>query len=302
MTAIEGVGLQLNPTLLEEIGLEALAVARYDFAELLCDTFAGPLDSGYVFEPAAEALLDRIAARTPIVAHGNYGAEFGFEPLELTPGVRRHVAMARRMKSPWYADHMFFGDLASSYMWSSPLQFSRAEVERVAGRAAKLQDILQMPLLHENAFYYARFPGSTIAEAEFIARILEKAQTWSLLDLHNVYGNSVNFESYDRWQFLRTIPLDRVVEVHLAGGQVIESWYHDLHNSSVPGPVWELLDYVIPRAPNLRAICLEVQGPEHHAESRPVGPEWPAMIAEDLERARALWNKHRAPKTAAAAG
>lgn len=260
----------------------------YDYAELLCDQFTGPLDAGYVLDPFTRPLMEQIAARHPLIAHGNYGNEFGFEPLEETPGVLRHIAAAHAMKSPWYADHMFFGFEATSYVWSSPLPFSRAEVERVAGRAAALQDRLKLPLLHENAFYYARAPGSDMAEAEFIAQMVEKAQTHLLLDLHNVYSNSRNFEGYDVWTYLRTIPLDRVIEIHLAGGQQSEGWYHDFHSYAVPETVWEMLAYVLSRARNLRAIVLEVQGPAHSYVSRPVDASWVQMINEDLRRARAV--------------
>jgi hypothetical protein len=289
-----GIGLQLNPTVLE-LRPQGVDPALYDYAELLCDQFVGPLDAGFVLEPLMRPLLEEVAATHPIIAHGNYGNEFGFEPLDKTPGVLRHIAAAHAMKSPWYADHMFFGFPAPSYVWSSPLPFSRAEIERVAGRAAALQDRLKLPLLHENAFYYAPMPGSEIAEAEFIATMVEKAQTHLLLDLHNVYANSQNFEGYDAWAFLRTVPLDRVVEIHLAGGQLSEGWYHDFHCNPVPAPVWEMLAYVAPRARNLRAIVLEVQGPAHSRVSRTVDASWAPMINEDLRRARQVVDASRAP-------
>ena len=288
---VRGVGLQLNPTI---IGLlDRIDPRLYSFSELLCDQFAAPLDCGYVIDPATRPQLDRLASTHPLVAHGNYGNEFGYEPLDETPGVLRHISIAHAMNSPWYADHMFYGFQASAYMWSSPLQFSRAEIDRVAGRAAALQDRLKLPLLHENAFYYAPFPGSDLEEAEFIAGIVDKAQTYLLLDLHNVYSNSMNFEGYDPQRFLRTIPLDRVLEVHLAGGQHIEDWYHDFHNHPVPEPVWELLGYVLQHAPRLQAVTLEVQETAHHARSRQVSDEGPAMIEHDLRRAREIWNTHR---------
>ncbi|HVE84349.1 MAG TPA: DUF692 family protein, partial [Myxococcales bacterium] len=214
-----GVGLQFNPTIAREIGPAAFQGARIDFAELLCDMFAAPLDCGYVLDPAMRPELERLGADYPLVAHGNYGGEFGFEPLSECAGVLRHVEIAREMNSPWYADHMFYGEHAHSYMWSSPLQFSRAEAKRVAERAAALQDKLGLPLLHENAFYYAPFPGADVTEAEFMAEVVERAGTRLLLDLHNIHANSVNFPDFDPWRYLRTIPLDKVVEIHLAGGQ-----------------------------------------------------------------------------------
>jgi uncharacterized protein (UPF0276 family) len=287
-----GIGLQLNDTALPL--LDRLPAGSFDFGELLMDMWSGPMDSGYVFDPHHRALFDRLVASTPTVAHGNYGEDFGFKPLRDTIVWNRHIPIAQQMKSPWYTNHLFYGSQASSYMWSSPLQFSRAEVERVADRASQIQDQLGVPLLHENAFYYAPFPGSHLAEAEFIASVVERSKTYLLLDLHNIYANSRNFEGYDCEQFLRTIPLDRVIEIHLAGGENIEDWYHDLHNHLVPEKVWELLANVLPRATNLRGIVLEVQKPVHTAGSRAFDNSWLPMIVNDLTRARTMLNASRA--------
>ena len=288
------VGLQLNPTILAKGMMAKVDSTLYDDGEILCDVFAAPLDSGYVIDPAMRPLLAELAAGHKLIAHGNYGAEFGFDSLDDTPAFMRHIAIAHEIKSPWYSDHMFFGFPAGSYTWSSPLPFSRAEIDRVAGRAAALQDRLKLPLCHENAFYYATMPGSDIPEAEFIAGLVTKAQTYLHLDLHNVYANSVNFEGYDAWSFLRTIPLDRVVEIHVAGGQHAENWYHDSHCNATPPPVWEMLAYVLPRAPKLQAVTLEVQGPAHNHTTRPVDDTWPDMINEDLRRIRGVLDAHRA--------
>ncbi len=284
----------MNPTVLE-LEPQGIDPSLFEYAELLCDQFAGPLDAGYAIEPLTRPILDRIAARHGLIAHGNHGNEFGFEPLDETAGVRRHIPITHAMKSPWYTDHMFFGFESTAYVWSSPLPFSRAEIERVAGRAAAMQDRLKLPLLHENAFYYARMPTSEIAEAEFIASLVEKAQTHLLLDLHNIYSNSQNFEGYDAWAFLRTVPLDRVIEIHIAGGQYSDGWYHDFHSHPVPAQVWEMLAYVLPRAPRLGAIVLEVQGPAHSSLSRPVDGSWVSMINDDLKRARAVLDASRVP-------
>lgn len=290
---VRGVGLQINPHV--QTFEAQLEPDLYDFVELLCDEFAAPLDSGQVMDPAMRQVLERYQNSHPTLAHGNYGNEFGFEPLDETPGVLRHIDIAHAMKSPWYADHMFYGFRSHSFMWSSPLPFNKAEIERVAGRAAAFQDRLKMPLLHENAFYYAPFPGTDMPEAEFLAESVHRAQTHLLLDLHNTYANSVNFESYDAWQFLRTIPLDRVIEIHLAGGVRIEDWYHDFHCAPVPEPVWEMLAYVMKHAPRLEAVTLEVQGPAHSSQAPKMDATWPDMVRTDLRRAKAMWNELREP-------
>lgn len=295
MNVVRGVGLQINPHV--QTFESSLDPALYDFVELLCDEFAAPLDSGQVMDPSMRSVLERYQSKKATLAHGNYGNEFGFEPLDETPGVLRHIDIAHAMKSPWYADHMFYGFKSHSFMWSSPVPFSRSEIERIAGRAAAFQDRLKMPLLHENAFYYAPFPGTNMPEADFLAEIFHKAQTFSLLDLHNVYANSVNFKDYDAWKFLRTIPLDRVVEIHLAGGVRIEDWYHDFHCAPVPEPVWEMLAYVMKNAPRLEAVVLEVQGPAHSSQAPKIDATWPEMVSNDLRRAKAMWKSIKEPAT-----
>ncbi|HLU64863.1 MAG TPA: DUF692 family protein [Kofleriaceae bacterium] len=296
---VGGVGLQLNETFLDDLAVEDSSDVQFDYAQLLCDNWAGPLDSGYVINQQLRSRFDRLAERYPLLAHSNYGLHYGFGPLSETPALKRHIAVARAMESPWIADHMFYGLLSDSYLWSTPLQFSRAEVERVADLAARFQDALGMPLLHENAFYYATFPGSDLEEAEFLAAVVEKAGTGILLDLHNIYANSIDHEGYDAWRFIRTIPLDRVVEIHLAGGQWIDGWYHDLHNDRVPEPVWEMLDHVLARAPGIAGVTIEYQRPAHTARSRPTTESWREMVAGDLRRAREIWDRHRGAPGAA---
>lgn len=291
-----GIGLQYQSTVAPlHDGVEGDEEPLvYDVAEVLCDSFTGALDGPYVLEPSTRPLIEQLKnSGRALLAHGNYGEEFGFAPLEETNAVRRHLPFAHLIQSPWYSDHLFYGYGASTYMWSSPLPFSKAEVERVAGRAAELQDRLKLPLLHENPFYYARFPGSHLDEAEFIAEVVTRAGTYLQLDLHNIYANSVNFKDYDCQKYLKTLPLDRVRAVHLAGGQWIDGWYHDLHNNAVPEPVWELLAQLLREASNLQVVILEVQGPAHNSRSRAVDASWRRMIRNDLQRARSLWTSIR---------
>jgi len=293
MTARElGVGLQLNYTtlpLLDRIEAE-LAL---DYAELLIDTVGGALDSPNLVDPAALPLVERCRARWPLVAHSNFGQEFGFAPLEDTAAARRHVAIARMLDSPWIADHLFYGSGSISHAWSSPLQMSRPEIDRVVDRARALQDLAGRPLAHENGYFYNFLPGTDLGEPEFLSEIVRRAGTYLLLDLHNVYANSLVHTTgeYEPAAYLGGIPLDRVLEIHIAGGQWIRGWYHDLHNHPVPEPVWDMLRTVLGRSASVRAVTLEVQGPAHMVESRRIDDGWFDMIRTDLARARSLWDE-----------
>lgn len=287
-----GIGIQYNPEISDWFPFERQDV---DVLEVLVDTVMGPLDSPYCFRPGGRELLDHLASKFQLIAHSNYGCEFGFLPLKDTPAVKRHVPIARYMKSPWIADHCFYGDNSWVDVWSSPVQFSFQEVKRIGARAKELQQLYGMPLAHENAAYYVSCPGSEMREAEFLAALVEEAETYLHLDLHNIYTNSLNHASYDLHGFLNTIPLQRVVELHLSGGSWDDGLYHDWHDAKVPEPVWDLLENVLERCRPGAAI-LEFQGRAHHPNTRVMCIEEDlAMIEAQITRAKTIWDRVYGP-------
>ena len=289
-----GVGIQYNPEILDWFPFEELEI---DLFEVLLDNVMGPLDGPHFIKPPSQKMLERLRAKCPLLAHSNYGCDFGFSPLDNTPAVRRHVEIAKAIHSPWVADHCFYGDDSWLDIWSSPLQFSHREVARCATRAAELQALYGMPLAHENAAYYLACPGAEMREAEFMARLVERAGTFLHLDLHNIYTNAQNFASFDLRDYLDTIPLDRVIAVHLAGGSWFNGLYHDWHDSAIPPQVWDLYEEVLSRS-TPSAIILEYQGQAHHADTRVLGGDSDGeMIRTDLARAKAIWQRYRDANT-----
>jgi uncharacterized protein (UPF0276 family) len=280
-----GIGIQYNPEILDWMPFASLDVDLY---EVLLDPIMGPLDSPYFFVPGALRNILSLKQDRVLLAHSNYGCDFGFLPLEETAAARRHVAMTKAIKSPWVANHSFYGDNSWLDIWSSPLQFSQAEVVRVADRAERLQDLYGIPLAHENAAYYIQTPGAEMREAEFMARLVERSGTFLHLDLHNIYANSLNLPGFRTDEYLDTLPLDRVIAVHLAGGSWHDGLYHDWHDSPVPEPVWQMLEWLLQRA-KPAAVTLEYQGRCHHEGTRVLGGQADLdMIVNDLARARRI--------------
>lgn len=282
-----GIGIQHNPEISSWFPFDRQNVG---VLEILVDTIMGPLDSPYLLLPGAESFVANLAQKYRLVAHSNYGCEFGFEDLSSTPAVRRHVSIAKLLNSPWVADHCFYGDSSWVDIWSSPLQFSMSEVRRAGERARRLQELYGVPLAHENAAYYVRCPGSTLSEAAFLTELVNYAGTHLLLDLHNIYTNSLNHPGFDTREYINTIPLERVVEIHLAGGSWHDGLYHDWHDSSVPEPVWELLETVLGHC-KPGAVILEFQGRAHHPDTRIMEASSDTeIILRDVERAQRLWD------------
>lgn len=291
---IFGVGLQFNPALQ---GWFPFLDQPLDALEILFDSVMGPLDGPSLLSSRAASAVRDAAARFPIVGHSNYGGDFGFEPLGETSAVRRHVPLAGKFNVPWVTNHCFYSDASWSDVWSSPLQFSDAEIVRLAERARSLQRHYGVPLGHENAAYYRTCPGSHMPEETFLAAMIELSGTYLHLDLHNLYANELNHSAsgYSMARFLDVVPLDRVISVHMAGGRWIDGQYHDLHDTPVPEPVWDLLDEVLARA-RPGAVILEYETSALQVEQETLDTERTiAVILADLERCRGAWDRAYGP-------
>jgi len=113
------------------------------------------------------------------------------------------------------------------------------------------------------------------------------------LDLHNLYANALNHgaSGYSISGFLDTIPLDRVISIHMAGGRWIDDQYHDLHDTQVAEAVWDLLDDVLSRA-RPGAVILEYETQALHCNEETLDREPTIdLILADLERGRRSWDR-----------
>ena len=102
-----------------------------------------------------------------------------------------------------------------------------------------VQEILERPLILENPSSYLTFAQSTMSEWEFLTRMAEEADCGLLLDVNNVYVSSMNHD-LDPWEYLQSLPHDRVVQFHLAGHTNCRTHIIDTHDGHVIDPVWEL--------------------------------------------------------------
>jgi uncharacterized protein (UPF0276 family) len=122
-----------------------------------------------------------------------------------------------------------------------PIPFTEEAADYVAGRIRQVQDILEQRIGVEHVSYYAA-PGQEMSELDFIRLVVERADCGFLLDVNNIYVNSINF-GYDADAFLAGLPTERTMYVHIAGHYVeAEDLRIDTHSAAVIDPVWTLLD------------------------------------------------------------
>ena len=121
-----------------------------------------------------------------------------------------------------------------------PMPFTGEAVTYVAARIRRVQEILERRIAMENISYYAA-PSPEMSEIEFIDAVLAEADCDLLLDVNNIYVNSINHR-YDAEQFLTSLPAERITYFHIAGHFVeAEDLRVDTHAAPVIDPVWDLL-------------------------------------------------------------
>ena len=141
-----------------------------------------------------------------------------------------------------YSEHLTYCSDDGHLYDLLPIPFTEEAVDYVAERILRVQDILGQRIAMENASYYTPAPGSEMAEIDFINAVLNKADCDLLIDINNIYVNSVNHQ-YNPVTFMQGLPAERIAYAHIAGHyNEAEDLIVDTHGADVIDSVWDLLD------------------------------------------------------------
>ncbi|MGN9766403.1 DUF692 domain-containing protein [Micromonospora sp. SD12] len=262
-----GAGLGYRTALHHDIVANA---DRIDFLEVISDQ--------YLHAPPEKLLrLLELSDTFPLIPHG-VGLSVGTAaPLD-DDYLNRLAQFVEATKGHWFSDHLSFTKVPEVDVEQlTPVWFTEESLDAVCRNVRQLKArIPDPPFLLENVTYYFPVPGNDLSEGEFLTRVLEETDTGLLIDVNNVWINSVNL-AFDPYEFLDSIPLERVVQMHIAGGVEMAGMIVDTHSSPVNEHVWQLAAHVVERAP-VKAILLEWDS------------DWPefAELLDHLDRARDL--------------
>lgn len=184
--------------------------------------------------------LRALTEQYPFVSHGLSLSLGGPAPLDedFVREVRKFLDSHHILS---YTEHLSYCSDDGHLYDLMPIPFTTEAVEHVAARIRRVQDILERPIAVENVSYYAA-PGAEMTELEFLLAVLERADCGLLLDVNNIYVNSINHR-YDPYAFLRALPAGRIAYVHVAGHYMeADDLRVDTHAAPVCDPVWALLD------------------------------------------------------------
>ncbi|MGQ0744090.1 MAG: DUF692 domain-containing protein [Acidimicrobiales bacterium] len=227
----------------EELADLALSYPSLGFVELLADR--GSARRGLPDE------LTRLRERGTEVFLHSVGLSLGGACRPDRRRLGRLADLACRLGSPVVSDHIAFvrdGGIEAGHLL--PIARTRGALEVMVRNVLIAQDQLPVPLALENIAALFEWPKSELAEADFIGEILDRTGALLLLDIANLYANSLNL-CWDPLSFLDRLPLDRLAYIHVAGGEWRNGRYHA---HPVPAPVLDLLSVVCSRAPWARVM------------------------------------------------
>ena len=227
---LHGAGLGLRRALLGP--LSSMDLGKVDFMEVAPENWIGV---GGRFGRQFRAMAERY----PIAFHGLSLDIGGPDPIdtELVSAIRD---LMTEIGAPLYSEHLTYCAAEGHLYDLLPIPFTEEAVHYVADRIKQVQDIIGEPLVLENASYYAQ-THTDLSEPEFITAVLEEADCALLLDVNNIYVNSINHQ-YDPLVFLDALPLERASYIHVAGHyDEAEDLKVDTHGTRVIDPVWDLL-------------------------------------------------------------
>lgn len=210
---------------------------KIDFLEIISENFTD--SHGYL-----RNLLEKLRQDYPFACHG-VSLSIG-STSELDQNFLKQLKYFSDFLQPWVvSDHLCWtGAHARSWFDLLPLPFTKESVENTVSRIQKAQEVLARPLAMENISTYLNFSKNEMSEHEFIRQVVQQSGCQLLLDVNNIYVNSIN-HGFDAYRYIRNIPAEAVVQYHLAGHENRGDFLFDTHDQPIDGRVWRLFEYAL---------------------------------------------------------
>lgn len=275
-----GFGLGLRVPHYEEIA--AAPPRDVDWFEILSENYMVPGGRPLFW-------LDRIRADYPMVMHGVSLSIGSTDPLDRDYLVALK-ALAARVQPMWISDHLCWTGVASRNLHDlMPLPYTEEALGHVVARIQQVQEFLGRQLLIENVSSYVNYKASELAEWEFVAEVVRRADCHLLLDVNNIHVSAFN-HGFDPLKYLDAIPAGSVRQIHLAGHSNCGNYIIDTHDAPIVDAVWDLYAHAIRRFGHVPTMI------ERDDQIPPL-----AELVTELDRARQVAAEALQSRTAVAA-
>lgn len=231
-----GIGIGLRPIHYADIFSKNPDI---DWFEIISENFM--VDGGNAIKN-----LERILERYPVVQHGVNLAIGSPDPLDFDY-LKKLKNLTRKTKTPWVSDHLCWGRLPGAHYHDLlPVPFTKEVMDYVVERLRIVQDYLEIPFALENLSSYTGFQCDEMTEWEFYGQVCERADIFMMLDVNNIYVSSRN-QGFDPKEYYSNLPLERVIQIHLAGHTDNGDYVIDTHDDYVCNEVWKIYADVYPK-------------------------------------------------------
>ncbi len=277
-----GVGIVWFPPLAELVEERGFV----DVVEVEPQIFWLPSERGELYRADGAEMRALRALPIPKIAHG-VSSPVGSPRRPPAPGVVRFVRDVTALDAVWASEHLSFnrasgpdGEFNAGFLL--PPRQTKAAVREIASTVREFAAQLPVPFAIETGVNYLRPRADELSDGAFMTAIAEAADCHILLDLHNLWCNELNGRQCVE-DFLAELPLDRVIEMHVAGGERRNGCWLDAHCGAVPAPVLEIAAKWLPDLHELRAIIFEIM------------PDYVPMfgidnVRREIEKLRRLWD------------
>jgi uncharacterized protein len=229
---------------------------RIDLVEVIADD---------LFDAPSQArrAIRTLATQTPVTLHGvslGLASSVAVQPKRL----EKFARLIEEIQPISWSEHLAFvrgGGIEIGHLAAPPR--TAATIEGTLRNLASAQAIVGSAPQIENVATLIDPPGSNIDEATWICDIIGNSKSHLLIDLHNLYANSVNF-GYDAREFIGQLPATKIASIHLAGGRWIRAGgckrILDDHLHDIPDSVYDLLTELGARVTHPVNVILERDG------------------------------------------
>ncbi|NQZ54379.1 MAG: DUF692 domain-containing protein [Piscirickettsiaceae bacterium] len=270
---ISGAGLGLRRSFMDE--LDALDHNPADFLEVAPENW---MEMGGVLGKK----FTHFAERYPMICHGLSLSIGSPAPLDEHFLIRLKKFLDKH-NIRCYSEHLSYCSDDGHLYDLMPIPFTEEAASYVAQRIQRVQEILERRIVMENVSYYAA-PGQEMNEIDFLNSVLEQADCDLLLDVNNIYVNSIN-HNYDPVAYIKSVPTKRIAYLHIAGHyDEADDLKVDTHGADIIDPVWKLLETtyqqhgVLPtllerdfNIPSVASLIQEVDQIRHYQSTQGLG-------------------------------
>jgi len=241
---VQGVGIGYRREIAEQI---FAAADKLDLVEIITEQFFDPITS--------DAELARLCASFKVLPHG-VGLSIGSPILADQSYLRSVKRVVDQTAAPFYSEHLCMTRAPGIDLGHlAPLAFTSAVLASTVDHVQQIQDFLGKPLILENIAHLLKIGSGDMSEEAFFHELVERTGCGILLDITNINANAANFGT-DAGEILGRMPLDRVVQVHLAGGYWAGGFFVDGHSHPVAEACWSLFRTLAEACP-IKACLIE---------------------------------------------